>query len=150
NLLGAASGTDLSLNPAPAQGGASATFGLAPPSAGPADAAGTSPTATPAPPPHGQIQPFQPDATLASSLDSSAAPSSRDPIASVGSGGSGGSGGCGLPPVVDAGPDVNGPEGQPLGLQASFSDPDGMGPYSVSITWGDGSGSQFSYPSPGS
>jgi len=43
------------------------------------------------------------------------------------------------PPIVNAGPDQSVVLGLLYTLNASFSDPDNDGPWSYTITWGDGS-----------
>jgi PKD repeat protein len=53
------------------------------------------------------------------------------------------------PPVVNAGPDETTLVGLLYRLNASFSDPDDAGPWSYTITWGDGSTSTGSTSSPG-
>jgi PKD repeat protein len=53
------------------------------------------------------------------------------------------------PPLVNAGPDETALVGLFYRLNASFSDPDDDGPWSYTITWGDGSTSTGSTSSPG-
>jgi PKD domain-containing protein len=53
------------------------------------------------------------------------------------------------PPLVNAGPDETALVGLLYRLNASFSDPDDGGPWSYTITWGDGSMSTGRTSSPG-
>jgi PKD repeat protein len=53
------------------------------------------------------------------------------------------------PPTVNAGPDETAVTGLLYSLSASYSDPDGNGPWSYTIDWGDGSTSTGSRTSQG-
>src|SRR5207247_10572913 len=54
-----------------------------------------------------------------------------------------------IPPIVNAGPDEGMLTGLFYSLSASFSDANNDGPWSYTISWGDGSSSSGSTPSQG-
>jgi hypothetical protein len=99
--------------------------------------------------PHGEIVPFASVGAVPAGKPVQASSPSFVPATPTPIDHSGGSGGeCELPPEVDAGPDLTVPEGSPVTVVASFTDPDGMGPYGVTVTWGDGGVDSFSLPGP--